>query len=92
MVTLDFRVINHIDIDDTSCYITVCLAFAFILPKAKYAWLNSFWELDRDGAVSYLTKNLANQFFFHIKLLFLSKDDHKSVFHWPIVVPKQILH
>lgn len=42
MVTLNFHVINHIEIDDTSCYITVCLTFAFILPKAKYAWLNSF--------------------------------------------------
>lgn len=40
MVTLNFHVIYHIKMDDTSCHITVYLASVFILPKAKHLCLN----------------------------------------------------
>lgn len=42
MVTLNFHVINHIKIDDTSCCITIYLSFVFILPEAEYPWFETY--------------------------------------------------
>lgn len=67
MVTLDFHVIN---LHKNWWYLMpydIYLAFAFILPKAEYPWLNCIWGLSSDGAGFYLLKRLVNHFIFYIK-------------------------
>lgn len=48
--------------------------------------LELYWGVGRDGAVSYLSETFVNGFIFHIMLSFLSKNDHKVIFHWPIII------
>lgn len=72
--------------DDTSCHIAVYLASVFILPEAKYLWVNYIWELAEMNLCILSHQNLVNGFIFPIMLSFLSKHDHKSIFHWPILM------
>ena len=52
MVTLNFHVLSHIKIDETSCWITIYLAFVFIWPEAEYPWFECIWGLGRDQLVT----------------------------------------
>ena len=83
--SLNFHVIHHKKVDDTSCHITVYLASVFIFPKAKYLWWTIFGGWQRWNCIL-SHQNLVNGFIFPMMLSFLSKNDHKSIFHWPILI------
>lgn len=90
--SLNFHVIHHKKVDDTSCHIAVYLASVFILPEAKCLWVNYIWGLAEMNLCILSHQNLVNGFIFPIMLSFLSKNDHKSIFHCLFIWPCLILH
>lgn len=94
MVTLNFHVISHIKIGDTSCHITIYLTFVYLLPKAKIPRVELYLGLA--GIKLYLIspKILWIALLLHLKLPFFPKNDHKHIFHWSIltIVFKLTLH
>lgn len=65
-------------------YSTFSICFYFVSGKAPMIEL--YLEVSRDRDASYLTKKLVNCLICVINLSFLSKYDHKSIFHQPILI------